>query len=266
MHPWRTRLSALFRRAVSDPHRADIGLYAANGAYYLFLSLGPLTALLLSILPYTSVTEQRLLDALAVLVPTALGRLVHAVAADIYAAPRAALGISLAAELWSAAKLLSSVVRGVRELSGADTAGYLKRRLLGAAYTLLLIAFILGNLMLLLFGERLTAAVQRRFPEMDTLCRALLWLRPLILLGGLASVNALLYRCAPEHRKTLPGAAAAALAWLLFTRAYSMALEKFGLFGVYGSIAAVIVTLYWAYCSLYILYLGAWLNRLLTDN
>jgi len=49
--------------------------------------------------------------------------------------------------------------------------------------------------------------------------------------------------------------------WLLFTKLYSLALERFGLFGVYGSIAAVIVTLYWAYCSLYILYLGAWVNR-----
>lgn len=259
-------LGALFRRAKDDPGRVDIGLYAANGAYYLFLSLGPLTALILAALPYTSVTEQALLDAVSAVAPMAFGKLLHAVAQDIYAAPSAALGISLSAELWSAAKLLSSVVRGVGDISGGVTAGYFRRRLLGAGYTLLLIAFLLGNLMLLLFGQRLQASVQARFPSFEPLCRMLLNLRPLVLLGGLASVNALLYRCVPGDRRTLPGAAAAALLWLAFTRAYSYALEQFGLFGVYGSIAAVIVTLYWTYCSLYILYLGAWMNRLLTKE
>lgn len=263
---WKTRLAAFYRRAAGDPLRADIGLYAANGAYYLFLSLGPLTALLLSLLPYTAVTEQRLLDALSAVIPAAFGALVHAVAADVYAAPGAALGLSLAAELWSAAKLLTSVVRGVRELSGAPAPGYLRRRLLGAAYTLVLIAFILGNLMLLLFGERLEFAARRRLPALGALFPALLSLRPLILFGGLTAANALLFRCAPGHGRTLPGAAGAAAAFLIFTRLYSIVLERFGLFGVYGSIAAVLVTLYWAYCSLFILFSGAWLNRLLTNN
>lgn len=263
---WTKRLETLARRIKQDTRRADIGLYASSGAYHLFLSLGPLTALILAILPYTSVTEQTLLDAVSTVAPTALGHLVHAVAQDIYAAPRIALGISLAAELWGAAKLLSCVVRGVCELADGRTAGYFRLRLLGAGYTLILIAFILGNLTLLLFGQRLAAAVQRQYPSMEALCRVLLALRPLIFLGGLASVNTLLYRCAPGKERTLPGAAAAALIWLLFTRVYSAALEQFGFFGVYGSIAAVIVTLYWAYCSLYILFLGAWLNRLIPDK
>ena len=252
-------------RALRDPQRADIGLHAATGAYYLFLSLGPLTALILAALPYTSITEQALLDALSGVTPPSFGRIVHAVAADIYAAPKAALGISFAAELWSAAKLFSSVVRGVNELSARERAGYLKRRLLGAGYTLLLIAFILGNLMLIFFGSRLTSAADRRYPVLSASIRAMLFLRPLLLWAGLSSVNALLYRCPPGKQKTLPGAAVSAAAWLMFTRLYTLGLDRFGLFGVYGSIAAVAATLFWAYCSLYILYLGAWMNRFFVE-
>ena len=258
------RLLILIRRVRADPRRADIGLYAAAGAYYLFLSLGPLTALLLAALPYTSVTERQLLDMLSPVTPPALLQLMHAVAADIYAAPAAALGISVAAELWSAGKFLSAVVQGVGALSGAGTAGYFRRRLMGAVYTLLLIVFILGNLMLLLFGEGLAGAADRRWPGMAGAGRFLPALRLLILPAGLSSVNALLFRCPPGRQRTLPGAVIAAVSWLAFTRAYSLALGRFGLFGVYGSIAAVLATLYWAYCSLYILYLGAWLNRLIS--
>ncbi len=260
------KLKQFLRRIVTDPRRADIGLHAANGAYYLFFSLGPLTALLLSLLPYTSLTEQRLMEALAVYMPAPLGLFLRSVVSDIYALPSAALGLSAAAELWSAARLLSSVVRGVGELSGGGTDGYLRRRVMGAAYTLLLIVFLLGNLMLLLFGERLIMTVSRRWPEAEPLCRLMLGLRPLLLLAGLTSLNALLFRHAPKREKPLrfqlPGAAFSAAVWLLFTKLYSLALERFGLFGVYGSIAAVIVSLYWAYCSLYILFGGVWLNSL----
>lgn len=254
-------LRGFFQRAFRDPQRAEIGLHAASGAYYLFLSIGPMTALILSILPCTSVTEQAFFEALSSFAPPALAGLIRAVSSDIYAAPKTALGLSILAELWSAAKLLSSVVRGVEALSGGSAAGYLRRRLLGAGFTLILLVFILGNLMLLLFGERIAATVGAGFPTMEPLCRVLLSLRPLILLGGLTSVNTLLYRCPPGKQRALPGAAVSAAAWLLFTRGYSFFLERFGLFGVYGSIAAVCITLFWAYWSLYILYLGAWLNR-----
>ena len=47
---------------------------------------------------------------------------------------------------------------------------------------------------------------------------------------------------------------------MLFSRAYSWAMERFGLFGVYGSIAAAAASLYWIYVSLYILFAGAWVS------
>lgn len=265
MRSIRKGIEAFLRKALRDPRRAEIGLYAANGAYYLFLSLGPLIALLLAVLPYTHLTAQRLLDAISAVAPAAFGRVVTAVVRDVYAAPTAALGVSLAIELWSAAKLLSSVVRGVSELSGGG-AGYLRRRLLGAGYTLALIAFIVGNLMLLLFGERLLGAAQHRAPELAAVIRGVLRLRPVVILAGLSSANALLFRSAGRRLPAVPGAFFSAAVWLVFTRVYSRALERFGLFGVYGSIAAVIVSLYWAYISLYILYLGVWMSALRIDQ
>lgn len=233
----------LWRRMREDPQGRELAPWAGAGAYYLFLSLGPLTALLLAALPYTSLPEEALADAAAGVAPPALGTLLNAIASDIYAAPGPVLGISLLLELWSGAKVLSYVVRVVSVLSRAEHRGFFRQRLLGAGYTLLLMVFLLLHLALLLDGRRPAG------------------LRALLLLPGLTAANALLYQSPPGKQPALPGAAAAALLWLGFTRLYTFALERFGLFGVYGSIAAVTATLFWAYCSLYILFLGAWMNR-----
>lgn len=249
------------RRAAADARFADIGLYAANGAYYLFLSLGPLTALLLALLPYTPLTEQQLLDGVLAYAPAATGLLVSAIVRDVYAASPAALSMSLGVELWSGARFLACVVRGIGAIGDGGRRGYLRTRLAGAALTAALALFILGNLMLLLFGRRLESA----FPALGQLMR----LRALVFLAGLTGLNLLLYRCASGAgglRRRAVGAAFAAVMWLAFSRLYSWALERFGVFGVYGSIAGVAVSLYWMYGSLYILFLGAWLGTLWAEE
>ena len=260
----RGRIEALVRRGLEDPRRRLIGLYAANGTYYLFLSLGPLTALLLAVLPYTPLTEEQLMGTVLSAAPVAFRRLVQGVVLDVYAGSKAALGLSLAAELWSGGRFLAAVVRGVSALSGDEGTGFLRGRLQGAALTLALIAMLLGDLMLLLFGGRLLVNAAAVCPGLLGLWSFTLRLRPLLFLAGLTAGNALLFRYAPTGRRplrrVLPGAALSAGGWLLFSRAYSAAMERFGLFGVYGSIAAAAVSLYWLYVSLYILFLGAWLS------
>lgn len=261
--------SALLRRGWADPRRGELSLFAANGAYYLFLSLGPLTALVLSALPYTPVTEQRLLTELQDLVPPALRQLVLGIVRDVYAGSAAALPLSMALELWSGARFLAGVTRGLGDLAGIPPGGYFRRRALGAVYTAALVLFVLGNMMLLRFGERLLLAVCRRYPGGGVFWALVLRLRPLLLLAGLTAGNVLLFRCGLRDtrlRASVPGAVFSAAAGLLFSRLYSWALERFGLFGVYGSIAAAAASLCWMYGSLYLLFLGAWINTLLPER
>ena len=259
----------ILRRGLSDPRRGDISLFAANGSYYLILSLGPLTALLLSILPFTPLTRAEFLEGLLSGAPGPVRHLVKAVVEDISVRSGTALPLSLALELWSGARFLASVVRGAGELLGGGR-GYFRRRLMGAVCTAVLAAFILCDLTLLLAGERTLTAVRRLCPSLAPLWKTVLHLRPLIFLGGLTGGNALLFRYVSgrggRHGPRWPGALLAAGVWLLFSRGYSWVMERFGLFGIYGSIAAVAATMCWGYGSLYILFAGAWLNTLLEPD
>lgn len=259
-----SKITAFVRRAAADPRRKELSLHAAAGTYYLFLSLGPLTALLLAILPYTPLSEQQVLGAVLTAAPAAFRRLVQGIVRDVYAGSKAVLGLSLLLELWSGAKFLAAVSRGVAALTDGVKAGYLRRRVMGAAYTAALLLLTLGNLTLQLFGERLLLAAAQMCPELLGLWNWVVRLRPGIFLLSLVAVNALLFRFVPREpggfRRVLPGALFSAAGWLLFSRAYSLAMERFGLFGVYGSIAAAAASLYWIYVSLYILFFGAWMS------
>ena len=257
-------IAAFVRRAAADPRRRELSLHAAAGTYYLFLSLGPLTALLLAVLPYTPLSEEQVMSTVLTAAPAAFRRLVQGVVRDVYAGSKTVLGLSLLLELWSGARFLAAVTRGVAALTGGVRAGYLRRRVTGAAYTAVLLAIVLGDLTLLLFGQRLLLAAAQSPLALPGLWNAVLLLRPVIFFLGLVTVNILLFRGFPRERggrrRVLPGALFSAAGWMLFSRGYSLAMERFGLFGVYGSIAAAAASLYWIYGSLYILFAGAWLS------
>ncbi|MCD7845715.1 MAG: YihY/virulence factor BrkB family protein [Oscillospiraceae bacterium] len=243
-----------------------LGLYATSGAYYLFLSLWPLAMLFLSLLPYTSISQQQLLNLLLGYAPEPFQRFMALIAADIYDSSAAALGFGLAAELWSGGKFLSALISGIGHIYDGDgqRGSGLRRRLLGAVYTGLLVLLTVGELGLLFFGRRLLGAASLRHPRLSRLFRLLTWLRCPVFLAGVSAMALLLFRRLPRRklplRRLLPGAVGGAAVWLLFSQLYSWAVERFQLFSVYGSMAFIIVSLFWLYCSLYILFFAGWVN------
>lgn len=257
------------KKARDSLGRARLGVYAASGAYRLFLSLWPMAMLFLSLLPYTPLTRQQLLDVLLLYAPDTFRQLVSAIAGELYQSA-AAVGLGAATALWSAGKFLSGLMDAVAALYGQTRPGGLRGRFLGALYTGGLILIILLLLALLLFGRRLLALAELSLPRGAVLWRAILKGRAVIFLAGVAGANCLLFCRIPRPgrplRPQLPGAIGAAAVWLLFSQGYSLAVERFRFFSLYGSMAIVIISLFWLYCSLYILLFGAWFNRFLAEN
>ena len=254
------------RWAEEEYGRANLWLYAASGTYYLFFSLGPLAVLFLGLLPWLPVTREALLDALFLYAPGPFQELMGSIISEVYDGSAAALGVGLAAELWSAGKFLSLLLRGIGQIyDGLEYGGYLRRRLMGALYTAALVALILGNLALLFFGEKLLLSAGY-VPDGAGLWAVLLRARGLLFFAAVTVINALLFRYVPRRelrfRRQLPGAAFSAGSWLAFSRVYSWAVERFRFYSVYGGLAIVIISLYWMYWSLFLLFLGAWINSL----
>lgn len=266
----KSMLFLLFRSITDDPVRARLGLHAAAGAYYLFLSIGPFIAILLALVPHLPIPETRLPELLLAHTPEVFRQMVYLILSQLYSGSLTALGLSLAAELWSAGKFFSGLLQGLREIYGGNRfPGFFRRRVAGALYTLALLLFISAGLALRLFGEKLFALAGAHLPGFASLSKLLLPLGPL-LFPVLTTLGCILLFSSASRKKLpflrlLPGSAIATGGWLLFSGLYSFLVDQFRFFSLYGSLAIVFLSLFWMYGSLYILFLGAWFNTWLAN-
>lgn len=258
------------RELVREINRMRISVYAGNASFFLLLSCLPLTSLLLALLPYASITQADLMALLRPLVPETVLPLFSYLTASIYDASRpAVISLSALATLWSASKGLHSILRGLNAVCGAqETRGYVRVRVLCALYTLGLVLSLVLTLAIHVWGKRLLALLLAKKAQISVFLIGLLrapFLYSALLLTALFTV---LYFVLPNRRqapaKLLPGAAAAALCWLLFSRLFSIYVNHFsGASQLYGSLATLTLTMLWLYACLSILFYGAYLNILL---
>jgi len=245
--------------------RVHLNALAASGAFYLFLSLAPLVLLFLNLLPYTTLTEETLRELLLVYTPAPFQELMHTMIRELYSGSVAVLSVSAFVLLWSAAKMMSSLTWGVSEIyDGYREEGFLQRRLLGALYTAALIVFVVVSFSLFVFGESLVEIFPDHLPVFCRTCKFFLRFNSLIYILYFTLYNALLFTTIPQKKlrfyRQLPGAAFSAVAGLLFSQLFSWLIDRFNLFSMYGSISIIIISLVWMYYSMYILFLGAYLN------
>ena len=248
----------------------EITSIAAGTAFWFFLSLVPMVILAVSILPYTSLREEQLLHYLALVIPSSLMELIAVIVADIYRSSLAILSVSIVATLWSAAKGFSSLLYGLEEIYKQERrSSFLVRRVLGVAYTLAMIIFMLLSILLGGFGRQLAALAQKYLPALQGLFSFLLHFRFLLVIALLSVFFTTIYVRGSGRRlavrSVLPGAFFAAVGWSFFTWAFS-AWVSGSRFGTYGSLATVVVVMLWMYYCQYVLLLGACLNRAIPQD
>lgn len=251
--------------------RAHVGIFAASGAFYLFLSLMPLAILFLCLLPYTSLTQSMILQPLLDYAPAQFQQLIHSIVNQVYAGSLSVLSLSLVVELWSASRFFTSLAQGISEIyDGYREQSFFRLRLHGVFYTVLLILFIVLDFSIVVFGEHLISFLGNYFPYYIGVWQTFLALRGLIFIVYLTCYNALLFHSLPEtklrFRQQLPGAAFAAVAWFVFSKLYSLTIDLFHMFSIYGNLAMIIISMVWMYYSMFILLFGAYLNAFLMQR
>ena len=255
---------------INGMNRRYISTFATNGAFYLFLSLFPLAILISSILPYTGLSYQTVMDFLKGFVPEPMTALLNQIVTDIYGKNVAALSLSALVTVWSAAKALAAIIKGIEMITGdLDDDFYLKRRLRGSLYTLFMLAAVFLSLLLMVFGKNISGVLEAAWPFMNSLITFLLkerYVSSFILLTG---IFLLLYHAVPRRperwRHLLPGALFASASWLLFSWLFSLYVSWSGSYSIYGRLATLVLAMLWMYYVVYLLMIGAWLNEYLAE-
>ena len=232
-------------------------LLAAGIAYYAFLSLVPLLAVI--ILTYGLVADAQTVAQhtaqIAAALPAAAGQLINdqitAIADDRGGATGWGLVLAIALSLFGARVAAGSVIEAMNlAFAAEESRNFIKANLLALAITIgavLAIGLVVG----------VTALVSLVLAGAGSLAS--------FLVIGLAGLGAAMiaYRVVPntDHVSTqaaLRGGAIFAVGWMAASAGFSFYAANFGNYNAtYGSLGAIVVLLTWLYLSAYLLLLGA---------
>lgn len=232
---------------------AKVGEFAAQSAFFILLSAIPFLVFLTALLPYLP----RGGEALFRLLPQEIAALLPE------ASPSAALlSLSAVTALWSASRGIVALTRGLNRMYGCqETRSYFLLRFFALAETLILEIALLCTL-----GGIIRSEEVGRLPLINRIPGGFLQT-----LGGWALLSAvflLLYTLLPNRTaslpKQLPGAAGAALGWIIFTEGFSFYVNRIADFPrLYGALSNAAMLMLWLWLCLCIFFLGAFANRLL---
>jgi len=232
---------------------AQVGAYGAQAAFFVLLSAIPFLGLftaLLQYLPYGSDGFFRNLpEGIPELLPEALPTPFLLIASAVTA-------------LWSASRGMVALTRGLNRMFGREESrNYFLLRFFALAETLILELALLCAAGCAVRGGGALFLPEGGIPG-DLLRSGLGW-------GLLTGLFLFLYLLLPDRisspKEQLPGAAGAALGWILFTRLFKVYAERASHFPkLYGALSGAALLMLWLWICLCIFLLGARFNRLLS--
>lgn len=243
---------------------ARVSTYASSAAFYIFLSIIPIIVLLFTIIPYTPLTQESVLKVLLEILPDSLDAFTTGIVAEVYDKNVAILSVSAVILLWSASKGMQAITLGLNSINGVkETRNFFLLRLEACLYTVILLVLMIISLGLFVFGSFIIDHLVL-WMHVDKIYQVLVDWRFLVEWFFYAIPIAFLYAWVP-NRRTRPhtqwrGAAFTGVTWTLFSYAFSLYLSIFPAFSIYGSLTTVIITMFWLFVAMNILFLGALIN------
>lgn len=246
--------------------KQNISAYAASIAFFFFLSIVPMLMVICMVIPYTPLTEENLVQAVTDITPDRVDPVVEGLIADVYDKSAGILSIAVIATLWSAAKGVMALMQGLNAVNGVDEKrNYFVIRAVACLYTVVMLIVVILSLFINVFGNQLVNLALHRIPQLQKLVVFLMHFRFLVVWAVLTLLFATVYAFMPDDRlrfrEQIPGATFAAVVWSVFSWGFSMYVDYSNSYGIYGSLAIIIIILLWMYFCMYIIMIGAYLNR-----
>ena len=120
------------------------GAHAAQAAYFFVLSMIPIIVLLLTLVKYTPLTEDVVIQAVAMIFPSTINAMVVSIVTQVYNRSANFIPIMILVALWSAGKGVLSITSGLNKVYDCEeTRNYIVLRLRASFYTLVFLISIL---------------------------------------------------------------------------------------------------------------------------
>lgn len=260
------KIYLIFRDFARQLTRDNINAFASSTAFFFFLSLVPTLVIMCSLIPYTPLTEGDLIAAVTGVVPEFIETVTVSLIKQIYERSSTTLSIAIVVLIWSSGKGMLALMRGLNVVNGVtENRGYFFLRLEASFYMVITVAAVMLSLGLSVFGNVIVDAVMKVFPHIGGIIAFFMQFRFVFVWLLLTVVFTITYTYVPNKKLKIkyqiPGAVFSAVGWNVFSYGFAIYVENFNGMSIYGSLSTIVIMMFWLYCCLYILLIGANLNR-----
>ncbi len=256
-----------FAKETKDEH---MGAFAAQSAFFIFLSFFPIINIIISLPKFMYLTEDQVLDIIYYLLPNRFESYVGDIVLEMYQHSSGSLTIiSFVIAIWSAAKGLMAIRNGLNEVyRSREQRNYFIIRSISAVYTVALVILILVLSVLNMFGTQIAQFVLSQFPEYASEAWLVISLRGTATFILLFIMFELMYTIVPtkklKFKNQIPGALFAAFSWVTVTKIFSLYVDIYASKSyMYGSLTTVIMLMFWMYFVITLVFVGAQINEYL---
>ncbi len=231
---------------------------AAHSAFFLITSFLPFLAFLLTLMQRIHFSSGvTMIEAALDLLPDAFSAALR----EIIPSPIEASGVlpvAVIAAVWSSSMGMVAIIKGLDHIYEVEQPrNYILLRAMAVVYVVMLAVVLIAAAVLLVFGSTIYRAIQDRWPLVAAL---LINFKSLVSFVMLFIFFTLLYTFVPRRRakfrNNLLGAVFGAGGWVLFSYFFSLFVENFSNFSIYGSLATLVIMMFWLFFCMYILFLG----------
>ncbi|MBQ2054417.1 MAG: YihY/virulence factor BrkB family protein [Eubacterium sp.] len=256
-----------FANNTKDEH---MGAFAAQSAFFIFLSFFPIINIIISLPRVLLLSEDQVLDIIYYVLPNRFESYVGDTVMEMYQHSSGSLTIiSFVIAVWSAAKGLMAVRNGLNEVyRSREQRNYFIIRSISSVYTIALVILLLVLSVLNMFGTQIAKFVLSQFPQYANEAWLVISLRGAATFVLLFVMFELMYTIVPtkklRFKNQVPGAIFAAFAWVSVTKIFSLYIDIYASKSyMYGSLTTVIMLMFWMYFVIYFVFIGAQINEYL---
>lgn len=251
----------------------NVDAISAHVTFFIALSFFPFIMFFLTLLNYLPISTDLLSVVSLDFFPETVSVFVSGILDELKrSASGALLSVTVIAAIWSASRGFLALIRGLNRIyNKKETRNYFVLRFVATIYTVVFAILVILVLVIFVFGNQITLWITAHFPAIENYALLVISMRSAAGFGILVFFFLLIFKRIPNRKtnllRELPGALLAAVGWIGFSFLYSIYINRLSNFtATYGSLTAVVLCLLWLYFCMYILFIGAELNVILSNS
>lgn len=242
---------------------------AAQCAYYVILSFIPFLILLLTLIQYTHIDAEELLEILSNIIPANMNGLIMGIVREVYSKSLGTISISLIFTLVSAGKGLFALTKELHTIYnslGQNKKSWIYLKLISVIETIIFIILLVIGMILLVFGKTIVSTAKEHFGlfENYTFISSIIYRIVFILIAFV--IFLFMYKFMSRHKLTLKSQVKGAIFSSLLLNIVSFIFSRYlnifkGFSSTYGSLTTLMLIMMWTYTCFYVIFLGAEINK-----